>query len=129
MIVFFFSSFSLVSLETTMNGNKMAKFLLLLIAVDLLLFSSTEGKPFWGRRRRRRCSSSRPGGVAWVNQWQQPFSSYCRSSKPVAVHINLDRERESLNDDPFLTLLSCKDPTHSLPKHVIHIPRSICCNF
>lgn len=80
-----------------MNGNKMAKFLLLLIAVDLLLFASTEGKPWWGRRRssRRRCSSSRPGGVAWVNQWQQPFSSYCSSSKPVAVHINWEREREN----------------------------------
>ncbi|CAH3159508.1 unnamed protein product [Porites evermanni] len=65
-----------------MDGNKMAKFLLLLIAVDLLLFSSTEGKPWWKRRRssRRRCSSSRPGGVAWVNQWQQPFSYYCSSS-------------------------------------------------
>ncbi|CAH3036886.1 unnamed protein product [Porites lobata] len=66
-----------------MDGSKMAKFLLLLIAVDLLLFSSTEA---WRRRRRRRrpppphCSSSKPEGVAWVNQWQQPFSFSCKTS-------------------------------------------------
>ena len=95
MIVFFSAlahSLLIVSLETTMDGNKMAKFLLLLIAVDLLLFSSTEA---WRRRRRsrrrRRCSSSKPEGVAWVNQWQQPFSFSCKTSKPVAKHIYLYR--------------------------------------
>ncbi|CAH3159504.1 unnamed protein product [Porites evermanni] len=69
-----------------MDGSKMAKFLLLLIAVDLLLFSSTEA---WRRRRRsrrrRRCSSSKPEGVAWVNQWQQPFSFSCKTRKSITV--------------------------------------------
>ena len=64
-----------------MDGKKLAKFLLLMMALELMLFSFTEG---WRRRRRRRrryrrppppppprCSSSRPSGVPWVNTWHQ----------------------------------------------------------
>lgn len=81
-----------------MDGNKMAKFLLLLIAVDLLLFSSTEGKPWWRRRSsRRRCSSSRPGGVRWVNKWHDSFSFSCPTSQSIrlwqSVHRNCKEDR------------------------------------
>ncbi|XP_073247433.1 hemagglutinin/amebocyte aggregation factor-like [Porites lutea] len=89
--------------ETTMDGNKMAKFLLLLIAVDLLLFSSTEGKPWWRRRRSRRrrtqsyCPSSTPSGVAWKNNWHGSLYFKCPASQSVrlwqSVHRNCKQDR------------------------------------
>lgn len=69
-----------------MEGKKLAQFLLLMIVLDLLVFSSTEGSPWWDSRRRRRrcrCSSSRPSGVSWVNIWQQHFSRKCPTSKEI----------------------------------------------
>ena len=70
------------SFQITMKGNKLAFFLLLVLAFEILFFTATEANPFWSRRRRRRrCSSSRPAGVAWVNGWQQYFSANCRNSK------------------------------------------------
>ena len=132
-----------------MDGNKMTKFLLLLIAVDLLLFSSTEG---WFRRRsyrRRHCSSSRPSGVAWKNNWHGSLYFKCQASTPIDTFIkNHYTTIFSINLVPrafpfifFLrekpwgrgclsvTLPSCKGSTHSRLPHVIQIPRSVCHNF
>ena len=72
------------SFQITMKGNKLAFFLLLVLAFEILFFTATEANPFWTRRRRRRrrrCSSSRPAGVAWVNGWQQYFNFKCQNSK------------------------------------------------
>ena len=64
-----------------MEVKKLAKFLLLMMALDLLLFSSTEG---WRRRRRRRhCSSSRPYSVDWANNWHQHFVYECSTGKEI----------------------------------------------
>ena len=77
-------------LQFAMARNMLVKSLLVLLIVEVLLVSVSEGKPWWSssrrRRRRRRarppsCDSSRPSGVAWVNDWQQYFSHYCPSSK------------------------------------------------
>ena len=68
-----------------MDGYKFAKLLLLMMAFGLLLFTSTEGKAWWGGSRRR-CSSSLPSGVAWKNQWHKSFTFNCPTSKPPYDH-------------------------------------------
>lgn len=63
----------------------------------MLLVPFSEAKPFWTRGRRRRCSSSRPSGVAWVNSWRQYFSTDCPSSYSVTFwqseHRNCKEDR------------------------------------
>ncbi|KAM7430749.1 hypothetical protein ABFA07_018578 [Porites harrisoni] len=77
-----------------MVGYKIAKFLLLTIAVDLLLFTSTEVKAW----RRRRCRPSHPpSGVAWRNNWHQSFTFNCPRSQSVRLwkseHNNCAEDR------------------------------------
>ncbi|XP_068672824.1 hemagglutinin/amebocyte aggregation factor-like [Montipora foliosa] len=81
-----------------MKGNKLAFFLLLVLAFEILFFTATEANPFWTRRRRRRrCSSSRPAGVAWVNGWQQYFNFKCQNNYSItgwrSIHRNCKEDR------------------------------------
>ncbi|KAM7431881.1 hypothetical protein ABFA07_017620 [Porites harrisoni] len=73
------------------------RFLLLLMVLELTLVLSAEGKAWW-KRRRRRCSSTRPTGVAWVNQWQQHYFTYSCSnrfslSRWYSIHRNCKEDR------------------------------------
>ncbi|XP_067042639.1 dermatopontin-like [Acropora muricata] len=64
----------------TMKGSKLALLLLLLVALEILLFTGSDAKPwlFW-RRRRRRCTSGRPSST-WINDWGQDFNFKCPNS-------------------------------------------------
>ncbi|CAH3159502.1 unnamed protein product [Porites evermanni] len=80
-----------------MVGYKIAKFLLLTMAVDLLLFTSTEVKAWWGRRRYRCSPHAPPKGVAWKNHWHQSLSFECKTSKSIRLwqseHSNCAEDR------------------------------------
>ena len=70
--------------QTVMESKKLAVFLLLGVFFEILLLPPNEASPWWSRRRRRStpsCSSSKPGGVAWVNNWQGSFSRRCPNGK------------------------------------------------
>ena len=83
--------FGLFTFQMTMKGSKVALLLLLVVALEILLFTGCEADPFWGRRRRRRrrryippvpvCSYSRPSSPRWINSWQQDFNVRCITSK------------------------------------------------
>ncbi|XP_015771350.1 PREDICTED: dermatopontin-like [Acropora digitifera] len=68
----------------TIKGRKLALLLLLVVALEILLFTASDADPGWRRRRRRRrhryvprCSSSRPYPPRWVNSWKQYFNFRC----------------------------------------------------
>ena len=67
--------------QMTMKRSKLALLLLLLVALEILLFNGSDAKPwlFW-RRRRRRCTSGRPSPT-WINDWGQDFNFNCPNSK------------------------------------------------
>ena len=84
--------FVLLTFQMTMKASKLALLLLLVVALEILLFTGCDADPFWARRRRRRsrrryippvpvCSSSRPSFPRWINSWQQDFNVRCITSK------------------------------------------------
>ncbi|XP_074629435.1 dermatopontin-like [Acropora palmata] len=91
----------------TMKASKLALLLLLVVALEILLFTGCDADPFWGRRRRRRrrryippvpvCSSSRPNSPRWINSWQQDFNVRCITSYSIRVwqsqHRNCKEDR------------------------------------
>ncbi|XP_015750303.1 PREDICTED: dermatopontin-like [Acropora digitifera] len=66
----------------TMKGSKLALLLLLVVALEILLFIGSDAKPWlWRRRRRRRTCNSYPPPHGYVNKWrQQLFSFKCPDS-------------------------------------------------
>ena len=65
--------------QMTMKGSKLALLLLLVVALEILLFTGSDA--WFKRRRRRRCSASRPKSPKWVNNWHQQFNVRCPTSK------------------------------------------------
>jgi len=68
----------------TIKGRKLALILLLVVALEILLFAGSDANPWWRRRRRRRCSSFRPSS-AWVNDWGKDFNVRCRTGYSISV--------------------------------------------
>ena len=72
-----------------MTGMTLAKFFLLIVVLELMLFSHTESNGGWRRdhHRRRRlyvppCDSSLPRAVfKWANKWHQSFIAQCPNRK------------------------------------------------
>lgn len=71
-----------------MTGMTPAKFFLLIVVLELMLFSHTESNGGWRRHQRRRqyvqrrppCDSSLPRAVfKWANKWHQSFTAQCRN--------------------------------------------------
>ena len=70
-----------------MTGMKLATFLLLILVLELMLFSDTV--VLWRRRRRRRyippppsCDSQKPHSqTPWVNNWRGRFDYECPFGK------------------------------------------------
>ncbi|XP_015750407.1 PREDICTED: hemagglutinin/amebocyte aggregation factor-like [Acropora digitifera] len=73
-----------------MKGSKLALLLLLVVALEILLFKGSDADPWWRRRRRRRhkspsCRSSRPSSPRWVNNWQKNFNIRCPNKYSIFV--------------------------------------------
>ncbi|XP_067043822.1 millepora cytotoxin-1-like [Acropora muricata] len=61
----------------TTKGRKLALLLLLLVGLEILLFTGSDAtRWFWPRRR---CTSDRPSPL-WVNDWRQDFNFKCPNS-------------------------------------------------
>ncbi|XP_015771790.1 PREDICTED: dermatopontin-like isoform X2 [Acropora digitifera] len=71
----------------TMKGSKLALFLLLVVTLEILLFTGSDGNGGWKRRRRRRprCRWSRPSYPRWDNNWRQDFNVRCGNSYSISV--------------------------------------------
>ncbi|XP_044184064.1 dermatopontin-like [Acropora millepora] len=69
----------------TMKGSKLARLLLLVVALEILLFAGSDA--IWPPRTRRRywCRRSRPSYPRWNNNWRQDFNVECRNSYSIYV--------------------------------------------
>ncbi|PFX15639.1 hemagglutinin/amebocyte aggregation factor-like [Stylophora pistillata] len=79
-----------------MAEKRFVKLLLLMMLFELLIFPADVASL---RRRRRRpvCSSQKPAGARWVNNWQGSFSFQCSAGKSVqlwkSIHRNCKQDR------------------------------------
>ncbi|XP_068673806.1 hemagglutinin/amebocyte aggregation factor-like [Montipora capricornis] len=78
-----------------MKENKLAFFLLLVLAFEILFYTATEARSR-GFLEDRSCSSL-PSGVAWVNNWRQDFTFECQNSYSIRTwrsqHRNCQEDR------------------------------------
>lgn len=65
-----------------LKGSKLALLSLLVVALEILLFTGSDA--WFSRRRRRRCSSSLPAG-RWDNGWRQNFNIRCSTSSSIFI--------------------------------------------
>ncbi|XP_067047387.1 dermatopontin-like [Acropora muricata] len=103
----------------TIQGRKLALLLLLVVALEILLFTASDADPGWRRRRRRRrhryvprCSSSRPYSPRWVNSWQQHFNFKCPAGCVLKKWQSLYRSCQG----DRLYHFKCKNSRFALPR-------------
>ena len=115
--------FVLFTFQMTMKGSKLALFLLLVVTLEILLFTGSDGNGGWKRRRRRpQCRWSRPSYPRWDNNWRQDLNVRCGNSKKSFSHC---LRLTYILCFIYLRLLSPVSTTHTSNELMIWLSRKL----